>query len=481
MNSKVILGLAGITLSATVIAANFKTHPRLTLLGLIFISPVGVLVGSELGQNPVKNQLKLKTKELADTRLELKTCQIQNADLKQVLVSEAQLKKANQTLVDECQKLQAELKRTKEALTFVQQLVQGKEAENSRLVEQNKQINNQLSDWMDSFDESVEIEGEKRFQQFKSEMLGEIKERFFAAVADHSDLIQMAQNLKDRAVQGCFYIEEQNRSQHDYFMKVFDQYQAVNSATEDKEAELLVQIEALQKKCVRLELKLSGVLPEPEYLPQGFSVHREIANSFAKLVWDNLKVPLAVKGSQLRSNGLIEMGYGYSAGTDSKGLVELLNSQSEGFAKQLHIHKITGVKEHDLSPLIIVGLRREPEVKEDTVKLLAGSPVEFIDYITSHPIRYRLIADPGKGKTPTTAVMLSSIITSGGTLGNTGKGKKIPHTATNLRRDTLSDKGGSLVRGIMSRTSSNSTISTQLFSPLFPAQKPLLTNSHSGS
>ena len=75
-----------------------------------------------------------------------------------------------------------------------------------------------------------------------------------------------------------------------------------------------------------------------------------------------------------------------------------------------------------------VTLSKKPTVKDVDVSLMAGSPEEFISYITSHPIRYRLIADPGEGKTPTTAVMVSEILKVGGTRGNTGKGKKIPHT-----------------------------------------------------
>jgi len=59
---------------------------------------------------------------------------------------------------------------------------------------------------------------------------------------------------------------------------------------------------------------------------------------------------------------------------------------------------------------------------------MVGSPEQFISYITSHPIRYRLIADPGVGKTPTTAVMISEILKAGCTRGNTGKGEKVPNT-----------------------------------------------------
>jgi len=86
----------------------------------------------------------------------------------------------------------------------------------------------------------------------------------------------------------------------------------------------------------------------------------------------------------------------------------------------------------DVADCVVVSLRREPALKESDAKLMAGSPEEFLDYITSQPIRYRLIADPGTGKTPTTAVMVSAILKEGGTMGNTGKGAKIPHTLVDV-------------------------------------------------
>ncbi len=85
---------------------------------------------------------------------------------------------------------------------------------------------------------------------------------------------------------------------------------------------------------------------------------------------------------------------------------------------------------------IFIDIQRALPVKkalsESDIKLLVGSPEEFVKYVTSHPIRYRLIADPGVGKTPTTAVMLSEILKTGCTKGNTGKGEKVPHTLTSV-------------------------------------------------
>jgi hypothetical protein len=112
----------------------------------------------------------------------------------------------------------------------------------------------------------------------------------------------------------------------------------------------------------------------------------------------------------------------------SVALVEALKKQSEAIAKSLRIHKITSIRKLEIADLIVVTFRREAAVKDDTVKLIAGTPDQFSEYVASHPIRYRLIADPGAGKTPVTAVMVSELLKVGGTRGNTGKGRKIANT-----------------------------------------------------
>jgi hypothetical protein len=116
----------------------------------------------------------------------------------------------------------------------------------------------------------------------------------------------------------------------------------------------------------------------------------------------------------------------------SVALVEALKRQSEAIASSLRIHKITGVRKLEIADLIVVTFRREPALKDDGAKLLAGTADEFLKYVISHPIRYRLIADPGVGKTPTTAVMLSAILKEGCRRGNTARGKKVPHTLVSV-------------------------------------------------
>ena len=111
-------------------------------------------------------------------------------------------------------------------------------------------------------------------------------------------------------------------------------------------------------------------------------------------------------------------------------LADELNEHSDKLQVLSHILNSPIFKLDPESGLIhvTVALCKKPAIKEVDVSLMAGTANEFIDYITSHPIRYRLIADPGEGKTPITAVMVSEILKVGGTRGNTGKGKKIPNT-----------------------------------------------------
>lgn len=233
-------------------------------------------------------------------------------------------------------------------------------------------------------------------------------------------------------------------------MKVSQRFQDKNAAIEDtkaayqqniKEFTVLVtkerdcyldQIDLLNQRIGQLQHELAGDLVEPEYLAVAYSVEGRIANDIAREVFNTLQIPLAVRGYHTRQDSSTEVAYGYSRQMGSTALVESLKRQSDNIAKALRIHKITGIKKLEIADLVVVTFRREPALKDEAAKLLAGTADEFIKYITSNPIRYRLIADPGVGKTPTTAVMLSAILKEGCRRGNTSKGKKVPHTLVSV-------------------------------------------------
>jgi hypothetical protein len=61
-----------------------------------------------------------------------------------------------------------------------------------------------------------------------------------------------------------------------------------------------------------LQQKLQGDLLSPEYGQFGYAVEGKIANDLARRVWEDLQIPLAVKGYQAKSDGSVDIGYGFS-------------------------------------------------------------------------------------------------------------------------------------------------------------------------
>ncbi|MCC5622491.1 hypothetical protein [Nostoc sp. CHAB 5715] len=207
-----------------------------------------------------------------------------------------------------------------------------------------------------------------------------------------------------------------------------DNLDEINQSVDQERENYLEQIELLNMRVGQLQHELQGDLVEPVYGDFGFDINGKIANEIARNLFSDISLALSVKGFQVKPDGVVDIGYGYSHSVHPKAVVEAINQHSETIAKKLGLFKITSVRKLEVTDCIVVSYRMEPAIKADEIKLMVGTPDEFINYVVSHPIRYRLIADPGVGKTPTTAVMISEILKAGCTRGNTGKGEKVPNT-----------------------------------------------------
>jgi archaellum component FlaC len=277
--------------------------------------------------------------------------------------------------------------------------------------------------WEEEFHSRVALEADKRFQVAKKEEIQRIFDEHDHITSEAMRLFRQLQGWGHKVASS----HQQKRELITSLAQSYNQNIDELNASVDKERDrYLEQIDQLNIRVAQLQHELAGDLVEPEYGQFGYAVEGKIANDIARRVWEDLQIPLAVKGYQVKPDGSVDVGYSYSRSIQVEALIADLNRHSGNLAKWLGIHKITSIRKLEIADLLVVTFRREPAVKEDTVKLLAGSPQEFISYVTSHPIRYRLIADPGQGKTPVTAVMVSEILKVGGTRGNTGKGKKIP-------------------------------------------------------
>ena len=182
------------------------------------------------------------------------------------------------------------------------------------------------------------------------------------------------------------------------------------------------QIDLLNAKLAKLQREKRGELTEPVYLPRSYELGSRLANDITKEVWAIAEMPLEVQG------GDIKIGFGFSKSVEPKALVQNLNSHAPKIQASLRLAELGRFSKLDYANVITVTARTEPRIKDSDIYHLVGSAEEFVRYVTSNPLRYRLIADPGAGKTPTTAVMVSKILQAGARMANVPKGKKVPHT-----------------------------------------------------
>jgi hypothetical protein len=309
-----------------------------------------------------------------------------------------------QELVDKANSLEAQLNACKQELT-----------EKTTILEEIEE----------HFDSIVQDEAQKIAKEYEKTRIQEVFDEHDEITSETMRLFRQLQQWGAVVRERHETLKESARELRNQYAKHIDEY--TEKVQKEREA-LLHQIEVLNERIALLQHELAGDLVEPSYGQFGYAVEGKIANDIARRIWEELQIPLAVKGYQVKPDGSVDVAYGFNRSIPIEALVGDLSRHSGDIAKRLGIHKITSIRKLEISDLLVLTFRREAVLKEDTVKLLAGTAEEFISYIASHPIRYRLLADPGQGKTPVTAVMVSEILKVGGTRGNTGKGKKIPHT-----------------------------------------------------
>ena len=286
-------------------------------------------------------------------------------------------------------------------------------------------LESETEQWEFNFKSQVETEANQRFQLAKSQELEKIYHEHDSITSEAMQLFRRLQSWGEKVAHGHQSKAEIIKSLASSYNENLDEVgEAINSERQN----YLEQIELLNERIGQLQQQLQGDLVEPVYADFGFDINGRIANELARTIWQDLQLPLTVKGFQVKPDGAVDIGYGYSRSVSPQAIVETISKHSDALAKKLRLFKITSVRKLEITDCIVVSFRQSPAVKDDEIKLMVGSPDQFISYITSHPIRYRLIADPGVGKTPTTAVMISEIVKAGCTRGNTGKGEKVPHT-----------------------------------------------------
>ncbi|MBD2415946.1 hypothetical protein FACHB389_30215 [Nostoc calcicola FACHB-389] len=290
-------------------------------------------------------------------------------------------------------------------------------------------LNAEVEQWELNFKTQVEESANQKFQIAKQRELDQIYQQHDEITSEAMALFRRLQSWGEKVAHGHQSKAEIIKSLASSYNQNLDE---VSKAISEERQHYLEQIELLNIRVGQLQCELAGELLEPQYGDFGFDISGKIANEIARTLFTDINLALSVKGFQIKPDGVVDVGYGYSRSVDPQAVVEAIKRHSEVLAKKLGLFKITSVRKLEVTDCVVVSYRMEPAIKTDEIKLMVGTPDEFISYVVSHPIRYRLIADPGMGKTPTTAVMISEILKAGCTRGNTGKSEKVPYTLVNV-------------------------------------------------
>jgi hypothetical protein len=249
-----------------------------------------------------------------------------------------------------------------------------------------EEVEAEVEEWSRTFHSKVETEAQKRFESAKDAQIKRIQEENDAVTLEAMEITRAYR-------QWACEVDTRLQDRGEFIKSVTHQYNAhldgLKGSVSIQIEEYLKQIEILNCKVAALQQKLAGDLIEPEYLAVAYSVEGRIANDIAREIFITLQIPLAVKGYHTKADGSTDVALGYSRSMGSVALVEALKRQSEAIAKSLRIHKITSIRKLEIADLIVLTFRREPSVKEDTIRLIAGTPDQFLEYVASHPISYR--------------------------------------------------------------------------------------------
>jgi len=429
MEDKTLLRLFGVGTGLTLALMLYVTKPSEVVIIYSVIAGIpSAILGADIAASKSEKRIQKLSEALSSTEERAKKAERRVIDYNRIVEAKYQLERKLEGLQQEIIKLESNVTSLVKERDTRQQIIQYLQADKDSLEKQVTSLKEEYDELAVNFDELIESAVSERVGDYKHKDRKQLLDKFKANHSQGLAVVGQADVIAKKSEEMVEIIMQRDKQRLKIFQQVKEHTIEAAKAWDLEREGLVEQIELLNIKVARLQQRLAGDLVEPELLSCKFAIPGQIANELAKIIWKGFSIPLSAKGAQLRSNGLIEIGYTYSRNQSPSELVGLLSRHADSLASELGVHKITSVREHDLSPLIVVGLRREPEVNKDTVKLLAGSPEEFIKYLKSNPWRYRLIAKPGTGKTPTTAVMVSQFLKSGMTLGNTGKGRKIPHS-----------------------------------------------------
>jgi hypothetical protein len=282
----------------------------------------------------------------------------------------------------------------------------------------------EVQEWEEHFHAYVETEADKQFKTARANEIQQIFDEHDAITGEAMQLFRELQAWGQKIAHGHATKREIITNLASTYNQNLDE---LGDSVEKERAHYLEQIELLHEKVGRLQHQLNGDLLEPEYGQFGFDPSGRIANALAEWMWTHREIPLRVTGFEVGTDGVVTAGYAYPRSMPVEALVRTLENDSPVMARNLGLYAIEKPQKLQIADVLTVKVRRErPSRKADKGSLYRSSE-EFIKYILSQPVRLRIVGEPGAGKTPSVAVLLSHILKRGFLEANTPNGRKLPY------------------------------------------------------
>jgi ssDNA-binding Zn-finger/Zn-ribbon topoisomerase 1 len=285
-------------------------------------------------------------------------------------------------------------------------------------------LESEVEQWEVNFKSAVDAEANKRFQLAKQTELEKIYSEHDSITSEAMQLFRRLQNWGEKVAHGHASKAEIIKSLASGYNQNLDEVsQAINAERQS----YLEQIELLNIRIGQLQQQLAGDLIEPVYGEFGFDANGRIANAIAQWLWFQKQIPLKVTGIEVTEE-VVTVGYFYSQSISPDALAKLIKDCSSEITRSLGIYSIESAKKLAVTDCLVVKFRRDRPARKTDKGSLYRSQQDFINYLLSQPIRWRIVGEPGAGKTPTVLVLMSHIFKRGFLTGNTPNGKKLDLT-----------------------------------------------------
>ncbi|MBD2255639.1 IS1 family transposase [Nostoc parmelioides FACHB-3921] len=281
----------------------------------------------------------------------------------------------------------------------------------------------ELDQWESTFYSKVDEAANQKFQLAKQTELEKIYTEHDSITSEAMQLFRRLQNWGEKIAHGHQSKAEIIKSLASSYNDNLDE---VSEAINAERQNYLEQIEILNIRISQLQQQLSGDLIEPQYGDFGFNESGRIANAIAQWLWLNKQIPLRVTGID-ETEAIVTAGYGYSRSHNPEAIAQLIKNSTQEITRALGIYSIESAKKLNVTDCLVVKFRRDrPKPKADKSSLYR-SQQDFISYLFSQPIRWRIVGEPGAGKTPSFLILMSHLLKRGFLSGNTPQGKKLDY------------------------------------------------------